>query len=187
MNHPIKLGGILFLLTAICVGILGAVNEVTKPIIEKNEIATEEAAMRTLITTAESFVNVESLSDDTIKKVTIAKQGDQIVGYVLRIEPSGYGGTIKLLIGMDQAGMVKGIRILEHSETPGFGANADKDSFKDQFIDKNAPLKVSKNAAHEDEIQAITGATITSEAITEAVNVASEYINSHKAEWGNAS
>lgn len=186
MNHPIKLGGILFLLTAICVGILGAVNEVTKPIIEKNEIATEEAAMRTLITTAESFVNVKSVEDDIIKKVTIAKQGTQTVGYVIRVEPNGYGGVIKLLIGIDQEGIVKGIRILEHSETPGFGANADKDSFRNQFIDKNVPLKVSKNVAHEDEIQAITGATITSEAITHAVNAASEYINSHKAEWGNA-
>lgn len=187
MNHPIKLGGILFLLTAICVGILGVVNEVTKPIIEKNEIATEEAAMHTLITAAESFTNIDSIEDDTIKKVIIAKQGTQTVGYVVRIEPNGYGGTIKLLIGIDQEGIVKGIRILEHSETPGFGANADKNSFKNQFIDKNAPLKVSKNAANEGEIQAITGATITSAAITDAVNVASEYINSHKAEWGKAS
>lgn len=185
MNHPLKLGAILFLLTAICVGILGGVNEITKPIIEKNEVATEEATMRRLITTAESFEAVAPSEEGIIKKITIAKQGSQTVGYVLRAEPNGYGGAIKLLIGMDQDGVVKGISILEHSETPGFGANADNDYFKDQFIDKIAPLSVSKSASSEDEIQAITGATITSSAITDAVNTAVEYVSNHKVEWGN--
>ena len=187
MNHPLKLGAILFLLTAICVGILGAVNEITKPIIEKNEIATEEATMRQLITTAESFENVNLTDESMIKKVSIAKQGNQTVGYVLRVEPNGYGGAIKLLIGIDQEEVVKGISILEHSETPGFGASADSDDFKNQFIDKIAPLTVSKSATSEDEIQAITGATITSTAITDAVNTAVEYVKNHKMEWGNMS
>lgn len=185
MNHPLKLGGILFLLTAICVGILGGVNEITRPIIEKNEVATEEAAMRELLTAAESFENVPSVDAPMIKKVAIAKQGDKAVGYVLRVEPNGYGGAIKLLIGIDQEGIVKGISILEHSETPGFGANANNDDFKNQFIDKIAPLRVSKSASSEDEIQAITGATITSEAIANAVNTAVEYVNNHKMEWGD--
>ncbi len=185
MNHPLKLGGILFLLTAICVGILGGVNEITKPIIEKNESATEEATMRELITTAENFENVNLADEGMIKKVVIAKQGSQTVGYVLRVEPNGYGGAIKLLIGLDQEGVVKGISILEHSETPGFGANADKDDFKNQFVDKVAPLSVSKSATSKQEIEAITGATITSVAITNAVNTAVEYVSNHKMEWGN--
>lgn len=185
MNHPLKLGGILFLLTAICVGILGGVNEMTRPIIEKNEASTEEASMRELITTAETFENVDFTDESIIKKVVIAKQGSQTVGYVLRVEPNGYGGAIKLLIGLDQEGVVKGISILEHSETPGFGANADKDDFKNQFTNKVAPLSVTKSAASEDEIEAITGATITSVAITDAVNVAAEYVGKHKMEWGN--
>lgn len=185
MNHPLKLGGILFLLTALCVGILGGVNQITKPIIEKNEKLAEEAAMRELITTAESFEIEIPNEEGVIKKIAIAKQKNQIVGYVLRTEPNGYGGTIKLLIGIDQEGSIKGINILEHSETPGFGANADKQDFKGQFIERKAPLKVSKNTPSQDEIQAITGATITSAAITEAVNEAAAYVNDHKMEWGN--
>lgn len=185
MNHPLKLGAILFLLTAICVGILGGVNQITKPIIEKNEVTTEEATMRRLITAAEDFEPVAPVEEGIIKKIAIAKQGSQAVGYVLRAEPNGYGGAIKLLIGMDQNGIVEGISILEHSETPGFGANADKDYFKNQFTSKIAPLKVSTNASSEDEIQAITGATITSSAITDAVNTAVEYVSNHKMEWGN--
>ena len=187
MNHPLKLGGILFLLTALCVGILGGVNQITKPIIEKNEKLAEEAAMRQLITLAQSFEVVPSDEEGNIKKVTLAKQKDEIVGYVLRTEPNGYGGAIKLLIGIDPEGMVKGISILEHSETPGFGANADKDGFKNQFQNKKAPLKLSKSGATEDEIEVITGATITSSAITEAVNQAVEYVKDHQMEWRNQS
>lgn len=187
MNHPLKLGGILFLLTALCVGILGGVNQITKPIIEKNEKLAEEAAMRHLITSAESFETVLSDEEGSIKKVTVAKQKDETVGYVLRTEPNGYGGAIKLLIGIDQEGVVKGISILEHSETPGFGANADKESFKNQFQNKKAPLKLSKSTSSEDEIEVITGATITSSAITEAVNQAVQYVKDHQMEWGNKS
>lgn len=185
MNHPLKLGGILFLITSICVGILSAVNQITAPIIAANEIKSEEVAMKALITDAESFDYIEDLENDEIKKLCIAKKGDETVGYVLRMEPNGYGGPIKMLIGMDTEGKVKGISILEHSETPGFGANAEKDSFKSQFINRQTPLAVSKSTPKEDEVQAITGATITSTAITSAVNTASEYVMAHQDEWGN--
>lgn len=186
MNHPLKLGVILFLITAICVGILGAVNQVTKPIIEANQIKSEETAMKALITNAESFVTIEDIQDENVKKVCVAKNGDEVVGYVLRMEPNGYGGAIKMLIGIDAEGKVKGISILEHSETPGFGANATKDDFKSQFIDKSAPLSVAKSNPGDNEIQAITGATITSTAITDAVNTACDYVAAHQVEWGNA-
>lgn len=185
MNHPLKLGGILFLLTALCVGILGAVNAVTKPIIERNELASEEKAMKQLINEAERFTEVEEITDESIKKIAVAKKENQTVGYVLRLEPNGYGGAIKMLIGIDTEGRVKGISILEHSETPGFGANANRDSFKNQFAERSTPLKVSKTSPNEDEIEAITGATITSTAITNAVNTASEYVKEHQAEWGD--
>ena len=185
MNHPLKLGGILFLITAICVGILGAVNQMTAPIIEANQIESEEAAMKTLITDAQHFKNIENIENEEVKKICIAQKGEEIVGYVLRMEPNGYGGAIKMLIGVDIGGNVKGISILEHSETPGFGANAEKESFKEQFINRKTPLSVSKSIAGDDEIQAITGATITSAAITNAVNKASEYVLTHQEEWGN--
>lgn len=185
MNHPLKLGGILFLITGICVGILGAVNQITSPIIAANEIKTEEAAMKELITEAESFVTVDHLDDDAVKKASVAYSGSEVVGYVLRMEPNGYGGAIKMLIGIDAEGNVKGISILEHSETPGFGANAEKDSFKGQFKDRKTPLNVVKTTPGENDIEAITGATITSTAVTTAVNEASAYAMAHQEEWRN--
>lgn len=184
MNNPLKLGGILFLLTAISVGILGTVNLITKPIIERNEQISQEKAMKILIKEAEDFEDIKDVKDETIKKVVRAKKGSETVGYIVRLEPNGYGGPIKLLVGMDTEGIVKGISILEHAETPGFGANADKDGFKNQFKERTTPLKVSKSNSSEGEIEAITGATITSTAITEAVNTAVQYVINHQVEWG---
>ena len=184
--NPLKLGGILFLITGICVGILGTVNQITAPIIATNEIKAEEDAMKALITEAESFVTVDEVQDEAVKKLCIAKQGEETVGYVLRMEPNGYGGAIKMLIGIDPEGKVKGISILSHAETPGFGANAEKESFKGQFVDRKTPLAVSKGSAGENEIAAITGATITSAAVTDAVNTASEFVKAHQEEWRNA-
>lgn len=192
MGYPLKLGGILFLLTAICVGILGAVNSVTRPFIERNELASEEKAMKQLIVEAESFITVlveeeKKIEETVIKKVVAAKKDSKTVGYVLRVEPNGYGGIIKMLVGVDTEGKVKGISILEHSETPGFGANANRETFKGQFKERHTPLKLSKSSPKEDEIEAITGATITSTAVTDAVNTAAEYVKEHQAEWGDNS
>lgn len=185
MNHPLKLGGILFCITALCVGILSIVNQVTAPIIATNEVKSEEEAMRALVTDAESFITVDQIDSDAVKKVCIAQKDEKTVGYVVRMEPNGYGGAIKMLIGLDTMGCVKGIRILEHAETPGFGANAEKESFKNQFINCKTPIEVTKGTPNANQIQAITGATITSNAIAEAVNVASEYVMSHEAQWGD--
>ena len=66
------------------------------------------------------------------------------------------------------------IDILEHSETPGLGANSTKDEFKKRFKGKQAGIEVVKNSPKDNDIQAISGATITSKAVTRAVNAAIE-------------
>lgn len=185
MKQPIKYALILFLITSVCVGILGAVNEITDPIIKANEQKAEEVAMRELITEGDSFEAVEDIEESTtIEKIFIAKNASDLVGYIVKVCPTGYGGAIAMLVGIDTNGQVKGISILSHGETPGFGANCVKESFKGQFKDKQAPLVVSKSASAENEIQAITGATITSDAVTQGVNTACQYVMDHKEEWG---
>lgn len=184
MKEAFKYGMILCVITSICVGLLGAVNEVTRPIIEKNEIKAEETAMMQLMADAQTFTAVENVIEPMIEKLFVAKQAEQVVGYVVRVAPQGYGGAIELMVGITSDGTVKGIEILSHAETPGFGANAQKPTFKAQFLEKKPPLTVTKQASAANEIQAITGATITSAAITEGVNTACAYVLAHKQEWG---
>lgn len=180
-----KLGVILFLIIAICTGALSVINQITEPVIAMNEVQTEENEMKALLEEALTFQLVDEIGAQNIEKVYIGKNDKSSVGYIVRMAPNGYGGPIKLLIALDKDYQVKGISILEHSETPGFGANAEKASFKDQFINLSLPISVTKTEPKENEIQAITGATITSEAITNAVNEAGDYIKLHQAEWGD--
>ena len=115
----------------------------------------------------------------------------ETVGYVFETEGKGYGGTVKVMTGIDTDGSITGVVILSHSETPGLGANAEKESFREQYKQPVANLAggisvVKFQTPKEGEIQAMTGATITSTAVTNAVNSAIEqYQNAYQSEGGN--
>ena len=97
----------------------------------------------------------------------------QMLGYVLTVTDSeGYGGDIQLSMGVRMDGTLNGISILSISETAGLGMNANTDAFKGQFADKNVEqFTYTKNGASADnEIDAISGATITTNAVTNGVN-----------------
>ena len=89
----------------------------------------------------------------------------------------GYGGDITVSMGIDNEGTVKGIELLKISETAGLGMKAKEPAFKDQFKDKNVTqFAYTKTGASSDfEIDAISGATITTKAVTNAVNAGIEY------------
>lgn len=184
MKDAFKLGFILFTITAICTGLLGAVNQLTTPIIEANNAVTQLESMQKLLSSANEFVEVSEVVDDLIEACYVGKLGNDTVGYIAKVTPNGYGGAIEVLVGVDNTLQIQGIDILNHAETPGFGANATKESFWGQFTGKTAPLSVTKMAPTENEISAITGATITSDAITSGVNAATAYISEHMEEWG---
>ena len=90
----------------------------------------------------------------------------------------GYGGQIQLMVGISKEGKLAGIKILSQSETPGLGANATLPSFYEQYKEKpiSKDLEVVKSGTSEDnQIQALTGATITSKAVTTGVNEAIKF------------
>lgn len=183
MKQCIKFSFILFVITAICVGTLGAVNQITEPVIAANNKKAEDAAMKSLLPESESFKEIANITDPLVQKIYIAKKGEDTIGYIAKVCPVGYVGEIVMLVGVNKEVQIQGISLLSQSESPGFGANATKDSFKNQFIHKEAPLEVSKTEATATTIQAITGATITSRAVTDGVNSACKYIGEYKAEW----
>ena len=90
------------------------------------------------------------------------------LGYAFRVYPKGYGGTIDMVVGIDLKGRVAGIKIISMNETPGLGMKASESSFLRQFTGKTfkSPLKAKKD------VDAITGATITSQAVSDGVKLA---------------
>lgn len=200
-NTIIKDTMILTLITLIAGGVLGLVYEITKdPIAKQQELAKQEA-YKAVFEDADTFeVCVEAEDTDlaaylagegfeaqTVNEIMEAKDASgETLGYAINLTTSeGYGGDITFSMGVQADGTLNGISILTISETAGLGMNATKDEFKGQFKEKQAEaFTVTKTgAAKENEINAISGATITSNAVTQGVNCglsAFEYIKEGK-------
>lgn len=183
MRENLKLGFILLVVTAIAGLFLGGAYTITKEPIEKQAILEKNQAMKEILPSAESFElsKISIAEGTTIKEVNEGLKGNEIVGYAIKVTPKGFGGLIDMMVGISADGKIGGIKILSHGETPGLGANATNISFYGQYKDKSAEsqLEVVKTGASGDnQVQAITGATITSRAVTNGVNEAIEFFNS---------
>ena len=170
----IKTAVILFLITGIAALILAVVNNFTAPIIAENSAKKQAAAMQNVLKDAEfSEENLaENVDDPDISEIYKAQKDGSAAGYVVMVNPNGYNGAISMVVGIDAEGKVSGIDIISQSETAGLGANCVKDEFKDQFVGKSGEISVVKNDQKDNEIDAITSATITSKAVTSGVNKA---------------
>lgn len=196
-NTIIKDALILLCITVIAGLALGFVYELTKePIALANEKAKMEAYQK-VFENAKEFVADEKVTaalgtvDDmlassefegwaTIEEVLVAKDGSgQPAGFVLSFTAKkGYGGAIKLSMGVDATGTITGLEVLSASETAGLGAKCQEPEFKAQYkgiqAEKVEFTKTGKSAPNE--IDAISGATITTRAVTNAVNAALSFL-----------
>ena len=181
-----KLGLNLLIISAVAALLLALTKSVTaSTIAQRNEQANAEAR-KLVLESAQDFEQVKDVKTDNSKGVEVSEiyeakdASGNTVGYTLKVLPSGYGGTIELMVGIDSAkGQVSGINVVSNSETAGLGAKATNPEFSDQY--KGKPLEelsVLKNGTPGDtEIKAISGATITSTAVTNGVDAAIEVYN----------
>lgn len=171
----------LFVITAVAALCLAVVNKVTKPVIEENNKQTEIRLQQEVLPEAAEFTMGEIPKLDNAKadiekiSVGISKPDGKVCGYVVvATSHEGYGGDLKVMVGVDSEFEVTRIKIMESSETAGLGANASKPEFADQFVGADSTLSVVKGTAKENEISAIASATVTSNAVTSCVNTALE-------------
>ena len=148
--------------------ILVAVYAKTSPIIYRNAVNEKEKALKELIPDADTMEKMGDWSSHgKHAEFFAAKKGDNVIGYVIQSYGKGYSSYINTLIAVNKDFKVQKIRILDQKETPGLGDEIESKSFIDQFKDKDAEhLKVYKTETS-DYIQAISGATISSRAVTE--------------------
>lgn len=170
----IKTGAILLAIGFVCTLLLSVCNYVTKDRIATLSAQAEQEAMITTLPVAKNFVKLNYESDGIVTAVYEGKAEDKaVVGHCVKVEPTGYGGTISMIVGVDTQGVVTGVKIVSMSETPGLGAKANEQEFTDGYIGKSSGIKVKKSGVPaDDEISAISGATVTSKAVTEGVNAA---------------
>lgn len=169
----------LFLITAISAIILAVVNHITKPMIEVNTNKRQNESMQKVLQVASSFkeadISALALVDFpcTITGVYNGYDADgNAAGFAVMVSSGGYGGDVSLAVGIDNELKVTGIDVISHSETPGLGAKCVNDEFKGQFVGKSTDIEVVKSGAKDNQIDAITSATITSKAVANGVNTA---------------
>ncbi len=193
MNKIVKNTLILAAITIVSGCLLGLVYEITKaPIAQAQENAKQEA-YRTVLADAAEFEAYDTFDaakaadvlleagyeSDDITEVAAAKDasgGD--MGYVITVTShEGYGGDIQISVGILSDGTVKGIEMLSISETAGLGMKATEADFKDQFKDKQVEKFTYTKSGEDgdDKIDALSGATITTNAVTNAVDSALVY------------
>ncbi|WP_053957527.1 RnfABCDGE type electron transport complex subunit G [Inediibacterium massiliense] len=182
MKEIMKLGIILLIITAVAAVVLGYSNEITKEPIAKQMEEANTKARQTVLPTATDFEMVdqgEFNGYENIVEVYKGMKDGEVVGYTVKTNPKGYGGEVEVMVGITADSVISGVNIGSHQETPGLGAKASGE-FKDQYNDKSAEsdLEVIKAGTPKDnEIMAISGATITSRAVTTGVNSAIKLFN----------
>ncbi len=166
----------LLIICVVAASLLALTNSLTKDKIASIDAENKAEAMETVMPDAVSFSD-EVIVSDTVQYSTAYDSSGNIIGYAFTTSESGYGGEIQVMTGINSDGSVSKVTVLSaDNETPGLGQNTTKDSFLDQFIGTIGELTVVKNSTSADnEIQAVTSATISSSAVVSAVNAATEY------------
>ena len=194
MKSMFKDACILFAITLIAGILLGAVYQITKDPIARQEELAKENACREVFADAAEFEQDPGFEPDgstpvhnllypgeTIDNCQKAlSDGGDLLGYVLTVTTrEGYGGDIRFMMGIRNDGTLNGISLLSITETAGLGMQAE-DVLVPQFAGKNAPeFQYTKDGAtSESEIDAISGATITTNAVTNGVNAGLSYFHS---------
>ena len=186
VKYILRLTFTLLIICAVVAGLLAAVNAITAPIIAEAKAEKTRQAIAAVIPYTENLEEI-SFADETgmVSKVYRAVDwnaltSSQIVTvdmatyYAVEVAPSGFGGTITMMVGISGDGRVLGISIISHAETPGLGAvaaqNTDKGAaFRNQFIGLISGITIGSG---ENQIDALSGATISSQAIVDGVNAA---------------
>lgn len=198
MNSDVKktdnIGVLVFrlLLITVCAGlILGLVYTITKEPIAQQAALAADRSRQSVLPSAASFEELDLTGyvedGDNFGEIENifrgADESGQTVGYTFSIRTKGYSANLVLTVGIDSVGTVTGVDIASHEETPGLGANATSPEFLGQYVGADGPLAVVKTPTGETgEVQALTGATITSRAVTDAVNMTREFYAAFLAE-----
>lgn len=173
-NSIFKIGINLTLACLLSGAVIAGTFAVTDPIATKERANLKNKAMTELVSQAQEFKAIDGKTD-----WYAAMKDGKVIAYVVPAESKGYGGAIKMLAAIAPDGKVMEYKILQHNETPGLGDKATEPKFKKQFSGKGVEdLEVVK-VPTEKNIQALTGATITSRAVTKGIKEAVEEVTTY--------
>ena len=168
--HIVRLTVTLLAICAVVAAVLAGVNMITKDKIAEIQVQKTEKAIQEVLPDAHDVQQVSLDGDTGIVQAVYAADSS----YAVQVAPGGFDGEITMMVGVSE-GKVTGISVISHTETPGLGAvaaaqNAKGEAFRGQFVGQEGTLAVG------DQIDAMSGATITSNAVVTGVNAALDFV-----------
>ena len=166
----------LFIICFIVTFLLAITNKATLKNISLQGQQAAQSSRKMVLSSASNLEEKQSSENNFTYYIGLDDKRN-IVGYIFLTKAKGYGGNIETMVGIDKNSVITGVEILSHNETPGLGSNIKNESFKNQFLQNvsDSNFSVVKNkSASKGEIEALTGATISSKAVTDAINQALE-------------
>jgi electron transport complex protein RnfG len=188
VKEILRLCFVLTLIGAVCAAVMAFVDQETKAPIQKSQKAEKMDAVRIVMPGADNDLAKDSIvfdagTPDSIRFYRGTKEGKLIGAAFVVVAANGYSGDIEILVGVDTAAAVTGVEILRNAETPGLGSKISTSDFRNQFVGKSLKnpeqWSVQKDGGS---FKQITGATISSRAVTSAIARGLESLESHRAE-----
>lgn len=164
----------IVVLCAICIVVtaaLAATNQVTAPVIEAATLEAQRQARMELLPDADDFTKVEGVAVENVAEIYAADNG---VGYVITSTAKGYGGTMTVMTAFTPDGSIKQLKVTDNQETKGIGSNV---ASSPSYWENYAGLFAEKALELKTDVDAYSGATISSKALNAAVNAAIEAYN----------
>jgi len=174
---------ILFAITIIVTALLAGVDQFTEPVISQHQVEEAEISHEHVFEDAVTFTDrsAELLKDHDDKRVVTVfdalDEDGKVIGVVLETLAAGYGGDVKVMTGISPELEIVGLEVVSNTETPGLGTKITEESFMGRFIGKTPGVKFSLKTEDSDmtHIDALTGATLSSRAVVNAVNSALDF------------
>ena len=166
IKYTLRIAGVLLIICAVCAALLGTVNHLTKDKIASNTLARMNESISLIFGDGISTEEVTDRDfDGTVKHVFFVRDPDgNALGYAVNAVPTGFKADIEMMVGVTLAGKCKSVEIISMSETPGVGTKVGEKAFLDQYHNAHGELVLKEN------IDAVSGATISSRAVNLAVN-----------------
>lgn len=179
----IKTALTLFVIAALVAVLLAFANYVTAPIIARSAQERLNQSLNSLMTEAVTF---ESVYDHAVVETAVPvlavyrglDKTDAETGYCVHVAPTGYSDTIEMIVAIDKEGAVSGVRILSIADTPGIGMKVDSDvNFQNSVLGFSEIVNIVKGTpTNPNDVQVISGATVSSTAYLNGVNTAIEIV-----------
>ena len=174
VGYILRISLTLLIITAVVAALLAGVNAITKDKIAAIQAEKTARALSAVLSDGSSAAAIDFTDDSGI--ITAVYESE--TGYAIQVAPNGFGGAVTLMVGVLKDGTVSGVSVISHAETAGLGAvaadsTAKGEAFRGQYVGMSGTLAVDKDGG---EVDSISGATITSRAVTTGVNAALAWV-----------